>query len=154
MGGYVNGSICSECGGKATATGDWRYGEKVETVECHNFDCGYVVTKENGNETGHFATQEQIQELRDWDGGYEEDKKDFMCIITKSYTVSLKAKDKYEAESIIEGELDSHLEELHESYADIQILPFVDRKLEQKKLNLFERTALYCSQLLGSLFRY
>lgn len=155
MGGYVNGSICSECGGNATATGDWRYGQKVETVECHNFDCGYVVTKENGNETGHFATQEQIQELRDFDGGYEEDKEDFMCIITKSYTVSLKAHDKYQAENIIQGELDSHLEELHESCADIQILPIqTERKLEQKKLNLFKRTALYCSQILGSVFRY
>ena len=62
MGGYVNGSICSMCGGDAVATGDWRYGEKVETVECFNFDCGYVLTKENGNETGDYATQEQIQE--------------------------------------------------------------------------------------------
>ena len=25
---------------------------------------------------------------------------------------------------------------------------------DKKKLNLFKRTALYCSQLLGSLFRY
>ena len=96
MGGYVNGGICSECGGDATATGDWRHGETVETVECHNFDCGYVLRKENGNETGDYATQEEIQELRDWNGGYE---------------------------------------------------------VEEKKLNLFERTALYCSQIIGHTFR-
>ena len=34
MGGYVDSGKCLKCGGEATASADWKYGEKVELVEC------------------------------------------------------------------------------------------------------------------------
>ena len=95
------------------------------------------------------TTQEQITRVVEiLMSGYEEDKEDFMCIITKSYTVSLKAHDEVsgrEHNSRMNSILT--LEELHESCADIQILPIqTERKLEQKKLNLFREN---CSLLFA-----
>ena len=78
MGGYVNSSKCSICGGGATASADWRFGEKIELVECHNLNCGYVHRIESianesdewvvSNVTHRYQTQEEIKDLWDWRG--------------------------------------------------------------------------------------
>ena len=76
MGGYVNSSKCSMCDGEATASADWRFGEKTEWFECHNLSCGYVQEIESianesnewvvSNVTERYQTQEQIKELNEW----------------------------------------------------------------------------------------
>tara|TARA_B110000444_G_C18842056_1_gene599553 strand:- start:1753 stop:2292 length:540 start_codon:yes stop_codon:yes gene_type:complete len=68
MGGYVDGTTCPKCGGNATATGDWRDGDRVDTIECHDFNCGYLRIIENGIEKNSYQTREEIQELREFSG--------------------------------------------------------------------------------------
>ena len=43
-----------------------------------------------------------MEELRDFDGGYEEDNEDFKCALLEKSNRSLKSNDKYEAENIIQ----------------------------------------------------
>ncbi len=68
MGGYVGETACPKCGGYSSATGDWRDGDRVDTIECHDFNCGYLRIIENGIEKNSYQTREQIQELREWSG--------------------------------------------------------------------------------------
>ena len=72
MSGYTGGTKCVMCGGYATYMYDKKWGEVNEGTECHNYDCGFQHYIENGVVRNDYMSKEDIKELRDWSGRYEE----------------------------------------------------------------------------------